>query len=159
MRWVLLAAALATAVLAAACGASHKPTDTDETSWDCRDRSASYLATHTMAAPQVGVQIDCKEHGPRLLTWRTDASGKRTEKSRVLTPAQFDKIWNQLDNTGWQNMQDCPGSGNADDPVYQFMVSDDQNHASFSCQAREMPYPYNDISDPLQLAASAGGAP
>jgi hypothetical protein len=37
------------------------------------------------------------------------------------------------------------------------MIADDQNHASFSCQARDMPYPYNDISDPLQLAASSSG--
>ena len=157
MKWVLLAAAtLAAATLAAACGASHGHAESDQATFDCRDRSASYLATHTMGG-DVGIQMDCKEQGPRLLQWRTGSDGKRIEKSRVMTPAEFDKIWNQIDATGWPNMQDCTGSGKADDPVYQFMVSDDQNHASFSCQAREMPYPYNDISDPLLMAASRSG--
>jgi hypothetical protein len=151
MRWVLFAASLVSA-----CGASNKPVATDQ-AFDCRDRSVSYLATHTMAGPEVGVQMDCKEQGPRLLTWRTDASGKRTEQSRAISTESFDKIWNQIDATGWPNMQDCTGSGKNNDPVYQFMIADDQNHASFSCQAREMPYPYNDISDPLQLAASSSG--
>ena len=37
-----------------------------------------------------------------------------------------------------------------------FDIKDDQNKASFQCQTRVMPYPYNDITDPLDLAAMQG---
>ena len=53
--------------------------------------------------------------------------------------------------------KDCTnGTLEKRDPVYQFDVKDDENKASFSCQTREVPYPYNDIIDPLDLARAAG---
>jgi hypothetical protein len=149
MKWAILV------VAAAACGGGQQHLSQDE-SFECRDRTASYLATHTMAGDEVGIQIDCAEHGPRLVRWKTDSTGKRQESSRPMSPSEFDKIWQQIDGTGWPNMQDCTGSGKADDPVYQFTVQDDQNQASFSCQAPTMPYPYHDLSDPLDFAAARG---
>ena len=102
--------------------------------------------------------IDCADAGPRIKRWRTDHQGHRQEDAHPITPADFDKVWREIDGTGWPNLHDCAnGSLAKSDPVYQFDIKDDQNQASFSCQTREMPYPYNDITDPLDMEASQGG--
>jgi hypothetical protein len=143
--------------LLAACGGHHGHTSSSEAdSFNCHDRSVSYMATMGGGA-EVGVQMDCKAAGPRIKRWTTDKAGQHKEDTRSLDPAAFEKVWAQVDGTGWANLHDCTnGSLGKADPVYTFDVKDDQNTASFQCQTREMPYPYNDISDPLNLAANQG---
>jgi hypothetical protein len=102
------------------------------------------------------VQLDCA-NGPRIVRWRTMRDGKRDEDERPLSPGDFDKTWREIDATGWPNLRDCAnGSLEKSDPVYVFDVMDDTNKASFQCQTREVPYPYNDITDALDLMAAQG---
>lgn len=141
-----------------ACGGARREQIERETQvFSCRDRRASYLVAHHMAGDEIGVQIDCAEGGPRIQRWRTDKAGNRQDDAHSLTPGEFDKVWKEIDGTGWTNLRDCTnGTGGKLDPIYTFDIKDDQNQASFQCQSQSMPYPYNDIVDPLDLAAQAG---
>ena len=148
--WVLLA-------LAACGGHPHKEVASDEPKFQCKERIVSYIAAHHMGGSEIGVQMDCAAKGPRILRWRTDKAGTRQEDSRSMTPAEFESVWGQIDGTGWPNLKDCTnGVGGKDAPVYQFDVKDDQNTASFSCQTKQVPYPYNNLSDSLDMAAQHG---
>lgn len=141
-------------LLAAGCGGPRDQIARDAQRFQCRDRLASYVAMHHMAGDEVGVQIDCAPAGPRIQRWRSDRAGTRQEDARSMTPGEFDAIWKEIDGTGWPNLRDCTnGTGAKQDPVYQFDIKDDQNKASFQCQSQSMPYPYNDIVDPLDQAA------
>jgi hypothetical protein len=148
---------LLVAVLVAACSGAQKRANQDQQSFNCRDRIASYVATGHISGDELGVQMDCAEAGPRIKRWRTDKAGKREEDAHALSPADFDRTWKEIDGTGWENLRDC-GNGSLEkrDPVYQFDIKDDQNQASFSCQTREVPYPYTDITDVLDLMAQKG---
>jgi hypothetical protein len=144
-------------VALAACGGSQKKQAAEAADFACKDRLASYVVSHHMGGDELGVQMDCREAGPRIRRWRTDKSGTRQEDAHSLTPSQFDTVWKEIDGTGWPNLRDCGnGTGGKQDPVYVFDVKDDQNTASFQCQSQSMPYPYNDIVDPLDLAAQNG---
>jgi len=147
--WVLIAIA--------ACGGAQKRADEEQQRFDCRDRAASYIATKHIGGDEIGVQMDCADAGPRIKRWRTDKQGKHDEDTHALTPGEFDKTWREIDGTGWPNLTDCTnGSLEKRDPVYVFDIKDDTNKASFQCQTREVPYPYNDITDALDLMASQG---
>jgi hypothetical protein len=147
--WVLVALV--------ACGGAREQARREAVSFQCRDRYVSYTAAHHMAGDELGVQMDCAEAGPRIKRWKTDKSGNRQEDSHALAPTDFDRVWREIDGTGWPNLHDCTsGTAGKQDPVYVFDVHDDQNKASFSCQSREMPYPWNDIVDPLDSAAARG---
>ena len=101
--------------------------------------------------------LDCAEAGPRIRRWKTDKTGHRIEDSQQLSPGDFNKTWREIDATGWPNLTDCAnGSLEKRDPVYVFDIKDDTNQASFQCQTREVPYPYNDITDALDLMAAQG---
>jgi hypothetical protein len=151
MRWVVLCTVLA------ACGGQKDQIRRDQESFACRTRYASYLAVKHISGDEIGVQIDCADAGPRIKRWKTAKSGQHVEDTHGLTPGEFDKIWTQIDGTGWPNLRDCGnGSLNKSDPVYTFDIKDDQNKATFSCQTREVPYPYFDITNALDLAASQG---
>jgi hypothetical protein len=142
-----------------ACGhGQHASGDLDEGQrFDCKARSVSYMATHTMGASERGVLMDCAEKGPRILRWRTDASGTRREDSRSVSPGEFEEVWNQVAGTGWENLKDCTnGSNGKQDPVYTFDVKDDQNTTSFSCTTKQVPRPYSSIVDPLDVMAQKG---
>ncbi len=140
-----------------ACGGSHGHVDGPQDPFVCRDRSASYMAAGHISGDEIGVQLDCTEAGPRIKRWKTDRQGHRQEDTHAISTGDFEKLWREIDGTGWPNLRNCTnGSLGKSDPVYQFDIKDDQNQASFSCQTREMPYPYNDITDPLDLAASQG---
>jgi hypothetical protein len=148
--WVLLAAL-------AACGGAQKRADQEAQSFNCRDRYASYVATGHISGDELGVQMDCAEAGPRIKRWRTDRQGKRDEDAHAITPGEFERAWKEINGTGWENLKDCTnGSLEKQDPVYVFDVKDDENTATFSCQTREVPYPYNDITDALDLTAQKG---
>jgi len=157
MKPVLLVTLATLATFGAGCGGGHaKGVASEADSFACRDRSVSYMAT-LGGGDETGVQMDCKEAGPRIKRWKTDKTGARKEDARAIAPGAFEQVWAQIDGTGWPNLHDCAnGSLAKGDPVYVFDIKDDQNSASFQCQTRDMPYPYNDITDPLNLAANQG---
>lgn len=151
MKRVIFVAALA------ACGGRQNQANREAIDFDCRDRSASYIATGHIAADEIGVMLDCAEAGPRIRRWKVDKTGQRIADERALSPGDFNKTWREIDATGWPNLHDCTnGSLEKRDPVYVFDIKDDTNKASFSCQTREVPYPYNDITDALDLMATQG---
>jgi hypothetical protein len=157
MTRVWTIAAVTTAWTAAACGSRQHQADREQQYFECRERQASYVASKHIAGDELGVMIDCASDGPRIRRWRTDKMGKRDEDGRALTPGEFDRIWKEIDGTGWPNLGDCAnGSLEERDPVYVFDVKDDSHQATFQCQTRVVPYPYNDISDVLDLAAAQG---
>jgi hypothetical protein len=128
----------------------------DAQRFDCRGRRASYSVVHHLAGDEIGVQIDCADAGPRIKRWRSGNAGTQ-EDARSITPGEFDRVWREIDGTGWPNLRDCSnGTGGRHDPIYVFDIKDDQNQAAFQCQSQSMPYPYNAIVDPLDLAAQAG---
>lgn len=140
-----------------ACGGSKAHVASEREPFNCRDRVASYKAVKDMSGDEHGAQVDCAEAGPRIKRWKTDPQGNRQEDGRSMTPGEFDKIWSEIDGTGWQNLKNCRnGTLLKTDPIYQFDVADDQNKASFACQTHEVPYPYFDITNTLDLAASQG---
>ncbi len=125
--------------------------------FSCRERIASYVATHHMGGDEVGVQMDCAEAGPRIKRWRMDKQGARIQDSRKLTPGEFDAVWREIEGAGWQNLKDCGnGTGGKQDPLYTFDVKDDQHKATFQCQSVTMPYPYNTIVDPMNVSSQKG---
>ena len=118
---------------------------------------ARYVPTKHIGGDEIGVQMDCEQAGPRVKRWRTDKGGHRIEDEHAVTPGAFDRAWKEIDGTGWAFLKDCDnGSLDKRDPVYVFDVKDDQQKASFQCQTREVPYPYNDITDPLDMLAQQG---
>nr|HEX4317437.1 hypothetical protein [Kofleriaceae bacterium] len=158
MRDARVVLAAAVAVTTAACAHKAQVTSDEGQSFDCRARTIAYVAAHTMGAAEIGVEMSCA-NGPSLKHWRVDEkTSKRDEQSRPMTPAEFDKVWAQVAGTGWENLKDCTnGDGGKSAPLYQFDVKDDQNTASFSCQSLRLPYPYNDLADPLDAAVQGGG--
>lgn len=153
------AAALGFGATAAGCGPSARDLARREAQdFNCRDRSVRYAATQHIAGDEIGVQMDCAEAGPRIMRWKTDKGGGRVDDKRSMSPAEFDRVWKDIAGTGWENLKDCTtGTLGKEDPVYAFEVRDDQNQASFKCQSLTMPFPYNGIVDPLDLAAQRGG--
>jgi hypothetical protein len=152
------ALAVAAAAAAAGCGASAREQARREAQdFDCRDRAVSYTATRHIAGDEIGVQMDCAAAGPRLLRWKSDRNGGRVEDTWSLTPNEFDRVWREIAGTGWENLKDCTtGTLGKQDPVYVFDIRDDQNHGTFQCQSLTMPFPYNGIVDPLDVAAQRG---
>jgi hypothetical protein len=143
--------------LAACGGGAREQARREAEDFACKDRIASYVASHHMGGDELGVQMDCAEAGPRIKRWRSDKQGNRQEDAHPLSPSEFDKVWREIDGTGWPNLRDCAnGTAGKQDPIYTFDIKDDQNKASFQCQSMAMPYPYNGIVDPLDVAAQAG---
>jgi hypothetical protein len=140
-----------------ACGGTKAQVKREQQAFNCKDRSASYVVVGDISGDERGVQLDCAEAGPRIKRWKTDKKGTHQEDARNITPGQFDQAWTQVQGTGWENLRDCTnGSLEKRDPVYQFDVKDDENKASFSCQTREVPYPYFDITNALDQVAMEG---
>jgi len=150
--------AIVAMVALGACGGARAKAQREAVDFQCRDRLVSYVATHHMGGDEIGVQMDCGEKGPRIKRWRMDKQGHRTNDEHAISPADFDTVWTEIDGTGWPNLHDCGnGTGGEQDPIYTFDIKDDQNTASFQCQSRSMPYPYNDIVDPLDVQAQKNG--
>lgn len=144
-------------LLVIGCGGAQKGGDREAQRFDCRERIVSYVVSHHLGGDELGVQMDCKDAGPRIKRWRVDKRGTRQEDAHSISPGEFDSVWNQIDGTGWTNLKDCTnGTGGKEDPVYVFDVKDDQNQSSFQCQSQTMPYPYNGIVDPLDFASQEG---
>ncbi len=140
----------------AACGARQRQANDEAQEFVCKDRLVSYVVSHHMGGDEVGVQMDCSK-GPAIKRWKIDKKGTRIDDARSLTPREFDKVWSEINGSGWENLKDCGnGTGGDRDPIYVFDIKDDQNTASFQCQSQSMPYPYNTIVDPLDVAAQSG---
>jgi hypothetical protein len=140
-----------------ACGGTNKQVRREQQAFDCKDRYATYIVVGDISGDERGVQLDCADAGPRIKRWTTDKQGAHQEDARNVTPGQFETAWTQIQGTGWENLKDCTnGSGGKRDPVYQFDIKDDENKSSFSCQTRDVPYPYFDITNSLDQLANSG---
>ena len=143
-------------LLVLGCGARQRQATDEAQDFTCKDRLVSYVVSHHMGGDEVGVQMDCGK-GPAIKRWKIDKKGTRIDDARSLTPREFDKVWSEINGSGWENLKDCAnGTGGDRDPIYVFDIKDDQNKASFQCQSQSMPYPYNTIVDPLDVAAQSG---
>src|SRR5262245_40494605 len=91
---------------AAACG-GPQTRGGEGPSFQCKDRSVSYMATKHISGDEVGVLMDCAEAGPRVKRWKQDKMGKRDEDSRFISPQDFEKTWREIAGTGWENLKDC----------------------------------------------------
>lgn len=151
-------AGLALLALLAGCGARQAQADRETQMFACKDRAVNYTVTGHMAGSELGVQMDCIEMGPRIKRWKVDAQGTRTEDARSMTPAEFDDVWSQIAGVGWENFKDCTnGSDGKNDPLYRWAIKDDQNANSFECRSTTVPFPYNSLVDPLDVAAQRAG--
>jgi len=83
-------------VVVAACGGSNKQVESERQPFNCKDRSASYVAAKSMGGDEVGVAMDCKEAGPRITRWRTDKLGNRQNDTHPISPGQFDQTWKEI---------------------------------------------------------------
>ena len=147
--WPWLALALA------GCGNPNRAELAANRNFDCRDRSASYLAIGSMIGAEAGVMIDCRDAGPRLVRWTVDRDGNRDEQAKSLSVAQFERVWEKVDGTGWRYLKDCAGTGEDGDPIYNFDVIDWNGQGTFACQNRgPLPYPYFILADQLDLAVA-----
>jgi hypothetical protein len=150
ISWILVVG------VAAACG-GHQRGRSEDIDFRCKDRVASYIATRHLGGDEIGVQMDCAEAGPRVKRWRVDKQGHRIEDAHAISPEAFERTWREIDGTGWAYLKDCTnGTLEKRDPVYVFDVKDDEQKNSFQCQTRTVPYPYNDITDPLDMLAQQG---
>lgn len=143
--------------LIAACGTSSKSAARPEPDdFRCRDRSARYVVTGSLAAAEVGVQLDCATLGPRILRWTVTAEGNREELEGSLGTTEFNRLWDKIDSVGWRYLKDCQGTDQAGDPVYSFQVADGDVTGAFRCtNAGPLPYPYNTFVDELDFKAAA----
>lgn len=141
----------------AGCGARQKQALAEQQSFDCRERQVGYTATNHLGGEELGVQMDCATKGPQITRWRVLRDGTRFEDARAMTPGEFDDVWKQIAGSGWEYLEDCTnGTLDDGDPIFVFDVRDDQSSKVFKCQSRTMPYPYNTLVDPLDLAAHHG---
>ncbi len=149
---IAIAAAL---VVAAGCGDAHRDELARNARFDCRDRTASYVAVGSIVAAEVGVMIDCRDQGPRIVRWTTTRDGNRDEHAASLSVGEFERLWDKVEGAGWRYLKDCDGTGQPSDPMYTFDVVDWNGQASFACtNAGELPYPYHIIVDNLDLTAA-----
>ncbi|MEZ4401790.1 MAG: hypothetical protein R3B06_17310 [Kofleriaceae bacterium] len=143
------------AVVVVGCGNPNRAELAANRQFDCRDRSASYVVVGSLVANELGVQLDCRDAGPRLLRWTVDRDGTRDEQTFSLGVREFDRLWDKIDGSGWHYLRDCDGTGGAADPIYNFDVTDWNGTGSYACQtAGELPFPYNVVVDQLDLAAA-----
>lgn len=140
------------------CGGRQSQANREMQNFACKDRAINYTVTHHMGGAELGVQMDCVDQGPRIKRWRVDDKGTRQEDARGMTPSEFDDVWSQIAGVGWENLKDCTnGSEGKNDPLYKWAIKDDQNTNAFQCQSSTVPFPYNSLVDPLDMAAQRSG--
>jgi hypothetical protein len=161
----LMTAAAAAALMAVACGPStpRRRAAGSSADFECRGRRAEYMVVGGFVAPEAGISMICDHERPMLTVWRVDQGESRSERDHPLSPGQFDDTWEKIDSTGWRYLdKDCPGStaqkkvkkGRAPDPLYTIDVGDHSVNASFTCGAKELPFPYNQLVNELDLLAA-----
>lgn len=152
--------ALALAAACAACGpASERQTDTTvvDATFQCNERRVEYVVAGGFAASEAGVTVQCGDGGPRLIKWQVSDDGERDESNHPLTSDQFNELWDVIDGTGWRNLgKKCKNRGVAKvDPVYTIEVVDDAAKRTFTCQGKELPFPYDRFITELDVRAAA----
>jgi hypothetical protein len=156
---------LLVAALAAACGSStpRRRAAGSSEEFECLGRRAEYMVVGGFVAPEAGISMVCDNDRPMLTVWRVDQGGSRSEHDHPLSPGQFDDTWEKVDSTGWRYLdKECPGStasskpkkGRAADPLYTIDVSASKVSSSFVCGAKELPFPYNQLVNELDLLAA-----
>jgi len=149
---LVLAAAL---VVVVGCGDSHRDELARNRNFDCRDRAASYVVVGSLVASELGVMVDCRDQGPRIVRWTSTDAGNRVEQAASLTVGDFERLWDKIEGAGWKYLKDCDGTGAAGDPMYTFDVVDWNGQASFACtHGGPLPFPYHIIVDELDLSAA-----
>jgi hypothetical protein len=156
---------IALVVVAAGCGPStpRRRAPGENVDFECRGRRAEYMVVGGFVAPEAGVSMVCDNDRPMLTVWRVDQGESRSEKDHAMSPGQFEDTWDKIDSTGWRYLdKECPGStarkkprkGQAADPLYTIDVGDHGTSSSFTCGARELPFPYNQLVNELDLQAA-----
>src|SRR5262245_32434206 len=162
MRDPLLIALVA---VAAGCGPAspRRRAPGENVEFECRGRRAEYMVVGGFVAPEAGVSMVCDNDRPMLTVWRVDQGESRSERDHAMSPGQFEDTWDKIDSTGWRYLdKECPGStakkkprkGQAADPLYTIDVGDHGTSSSFTCGARELPFPYNQLVNELDLQAA-----
>ena len=152
-------------LVAAGCGSStpRRRAPGENSEFECLGRRAEYMVVGGFVAPEAGISMICDNDRPMLTVWRVDQGESRSERDHALDGQQFDDTWEKIDSTGWRYLdKDCPGSsaqakpkkGRAPDPLYTIDVSAGKVAASFTCGAKELPFPYNQLVNELDLLAA-----
>lgn len=156
---------IAVVLVAAACGSTppRRRAPGENVDFECRSRRAEYMVVGGFVAPEAGVSMVCDNDRPMLTAWRVDQGETRSEKDHAISPGQFEDTWEKIDSTGWRYLdKECPGStaqkkpkkGRAADPLYTIDVGDHALTVNFTCGARELPFPYNQLVNELDLLAA-----
>ena len=159
---------LAVLLLGAACGGPQVKSRraAAEEGFECRGRRAEYTIVGGFVAPEAGISLVCDGDRPNLIVWRVETGDQRSEQNHPITALQFEETWEKLDSTGWRYLdKECPGStvkakrkkGRAPDPIYTMDVSDRGTSASITCGGVELPFPYNQLVNELDLLAAGFG--
>ncbi len=153
-----VAVAVATLLLAAACGGAGGSRGKLRTieEFTCQKRRAEYSATGGFGFVEAGVAISCSGETAKLDTWRVlNDKGNRKDSSFSLSQVEFEDLWKRIESTGWRNLTDCNNPGAADDdPAYTIDISDENTEVSLSCQGKELPFPFDRLVNELDLKAA-----
>ena len=137
------------------CGNPNRAELERNRNFDCRDRSASYLVVGGLVAAELGVMLDCRDAGPRVVRWTVERDGTRAEHTASLSVTEFERVWEKIDGSGWRYLKDCDGTGQDGDPIYNFDVTDWNGTGTFACQhAGQLPFPYYVMTDQLDVLAA-----
>jgi hypothetical protein len=153
------AVALAALGLVAGCGGS-KPHSRgrDLRGFDCNARRIEYMVEGGFVAAKAGIRLECDGEGPQLTRWRLESSGERDSKTFTLDAEQFEATWQKIEASGWRFLAETCDSSRADgDPIYTIDVGDSAKSVSLTCQARELPFPYDRLVNELDLRAAGFG--
>lgn len=149
-----LAAALSVAAIAG-CGDPHRDELERNRRFVCNDRTGSYVVVGSIVAAELGVMMDCRDQGPRIVRWTVDRAGNRDEHQASISVGEFEDIWAKFEGAGWKYLKDCEGTEQAGDPMYTFDFNDWNGPNTFTCTiSGDVPFPYHIFVDELDLSAS-----
>jgi|GEM_PF-3998116 len=144
------AIALAVVAAAGACGPSASSAARaggDDSGFVCNDRRAEYLLVGSFAAAEVGMAMACDDGGPSLTKWYVeDGTADRQSESFAISPAEFERLWQQLEDAGWRNLEDCGTAGN-DEQIATFDITDGESTVSLTCQGKQQPFPFDRLAN------------
>ena len=157
-----VALAMATPGMNAACGPTGRggaaqPADLE--GFRCNDRSAQFMLVGSFAAAELGVGASCEGDKPVLTKWFVeDGATDRDESTFDISAAEFERLWQQLDDAGWRNLTDClnPDAGDGEQ-VATFDITDGDSRVSLACQGKNQPFPYDRLANAFQELARGYG--
>ena len=143
---------LLAALVAGACGggasSSAGPRSAD-TGFVCNDRRAEYLLVGSFAAAELGMAMSCEGGTPTLTKWYVeDGASDRQSESFDIYPAEFERLWQQLEDAGWRNLEDCLNENAGDDEqIATFDITDGDSTVSLTCQGKQQPFPFDRLAN------------